>query len=152
MPYEPVTPAQFKAAKPQFEDVEDSVVQSYLTTAELYVDESWPERFYQPAIIAVTCHLMTLDGQGTDATSQSFAQGTQGYQSIKSGDFSLTRFRNEAQDAGLSTTGWFNQTPCGQQYLMWVRMFKGGPVVAVGCDRRAISTYAKDLHRDSWWP
>lgn len=152
MPYTPVTPAQFRAAKPQFEDMTDQEIQAYLDLAELYVDESWPERFYQPAIIAVACHLATLDGMGTDPQSESFSSGASGYQTIKSGDLTLTRFKSDAQSAGLSTTSWFAQTSCGAQYLVWMRMFKGGPVVALGGPLDCVSTYAKDLYRDSWWP
>lgn len=151
MPYDPVTPAEFKAAKAQFAAVSDADVQSYLDLAGLWVDEAWPENVYQPAIIAVTCHLMTLDGMGSDGPSQSFASGEGEYQSIKSGTITLTRFRSAAESAGQSTADWFAQTACGRQFMVFARMFMGGPRVAVGCDSGGISGYAKDGWRDSWW-
>lgn len=151
MPYNPVTPFEFTGAKPQFLCADDDLIQSYLDLAALWVDESWPEQVYRPAIIAVTCHLMTVDGIGTDPISQSFASGEGEYQSIKSGNVTLTRFRSTAEAAGLSTSSWFNQTPCGRQFMVWARMFRSGPRVAVGAGSGCVTAYAKDAYRDSWW-
>lgn len=151
MPYDPVTPAQFKTFKPQFASVDDAIVQAYLDMATIWVDDSWPEGVYQPAIIAVTCHLMTLDGLGDDAASDSFAVGD--YQSVRSGALSLTRFKDTATSAGMSTGDWFGQTACGRQFMVWARMFRGGPRVAIGCGGDGVTGYAKDApYRDSWWP
>lgn len=152
MPYDPVTPEQFKAVKPQFADVDEAVIQSYLDLAAIWVDESWPESVHQPAIMAVACHLMTLDGLGADAASKSFAKGSAEYQSIRTGNVTLTRFRSASEGAGQSTSGWFNQTACGRQFMVWARMFRGGPRVAIGCGSGRVTAYAKDAYRDAWWP
>ena len=139
-----VTPADVKTAKPQFADVPDATVQAYIDLAERFVDTSWLPGDYQQAVIAMTCHLMTLDGLGSDAESKAQASGSAGYQTIKSGQLTLTRFRSEAEES-MGYLGWLAQTSCGRFFGMLLRLNRGGPLVirhSVGC----ISPYAKD------WP
>jgi len=129
----PVTPEKFKAAKPQFATVDDAVVQSYLDLALILVGESWPtQEIYDQAIISMTCHLMTLDGLGTDPGSSNFALGNDVYETIKTGVVTLTRFKSAAQEAGISTKGWLSQTKCGQFYMVLNKSFHGGPRIAFG--------------------
>lgn len=144
MAYTPVTPEQFKAAKPQFAAVPDETIQVYLDMAGLWVDDSWPERLYQPAVIASACHLMTLEGLGTDEQSQSFASGEAAYQSIKSGEVTLTRYQKAA--GAMSYSDWLGQTTCGAFFMQLLRMAKAGPRVAMGGVGGCHSGYAKD------WP
>jgi hypothetical protein len=133
-----MTPAQFKVLKPQFASVPDVRVQSYLDMAARIVFD--PED--QDAVASLTCHLMTLDGLGTDASSKSFATGAASYQSIKSGQLTLTRFQKAA--GGSSYADWLGQTPCGQFYALLLKMARGGPRVARGGPSRCITAYAKD--------
>lgn len=142
-----VTPTEFKTAKPQFAAVSDATVQGYLDLSELWVN-GWPAEWEDRATIAVTCHLMTIDGLGTDAGSQAFASGMGAFSTIKSGELTLSRFKGQAESAGQSTSGWFGQTPCGQQYLAMSRVLFGGPRVARGTVGGCVSPYAKD----AWWP
>lgn len=141
----PVTPAAFKTAKPQFAAVADPTVQAYLDMAGLWVDESWPERIYPQAVISATCHLMTLDGLGTDAESQGQVSGAAQYQSIKSGELTLTRYQKAAGEASYSD--WLGQTKCGEFFLQLLRMAKGGPRIAMGGVGNCYSGYAKDWPR-----
>jgi hypothetical protein len=134
-----MTPAQFKALKPQFVSVPDVRVQSYLNMAARIVFD--PDD--QDAMASLTCHFMTLDGLGTDATSKSFATGAASYQSIKSGQLTLTRFQKAAGE-GTSYQSWLGQTPCGQFYALLLKMARGGPRVARGGPSRCITAYAKD--------
>lgn len=148
MAYEALTPAKFKELKPQFADVSDPVVQSYIDLASMWVDETWPEKAYQPAWAAMTCHLMTLDGLGTDAESQGQSSGAAQYHSIKSGELTLTRYQKDAGD--MSYSDWLAQTKCGQFFLQLLKMGKGGPRVAMGgINAGCVSPYAKDW--PSWW-
>lgn len=140
-----VTPAEFKAAKPQFAAVADPTVQVYLDLAGLWVDESWPERLYQPAVIGAACHLMTLDGLGNDPESQGQASGSAQYQSIKSGELTLTRYQKAAGD--MSYTDWLGQTKCGAFFLQLLNMAKAGPRVAMGGVGFCHSGFAKDWPR-----
>jgi hypothetical protein len=133
-----MTPAQFKVLKPQFASVPDVRVQSYLDMAARIVFD--PDD--QDALASLACHLMTLDGLGTDATSKSFATGAASYQSIKSGQLTLTRYQKAA--GGSSYADWLGQTPCGQFYALLLKMARGGPRVARGGPSRCITAYAKD--------
>ena len=132
MPYDPLTTAEFKTLKPQFADVADATVQAYLDAAALFVSTSWPETLYQAGHGAMTCHMMTIDGLGTDNASLSFAGGEGEFQTIRSGNVTVTRFRDASLSAGQSTSGWLGQTACGRMYLVWLRTFSGGPRIAYG--------------------
>ena len=144
MAYDAVTPAAFKTAKPQFSSVVDGTVQDYLDLAGVMIDRSWVESAYQPAVIAYTCHLMTLDGLGTDSESKAQRDGTADFQEIRSGQLTLKRFADSA--AGSSYMDWLRSTECGRMFSHLLRMNKGGPRVAMGASRSSVSAYAKD------WP
>lgn len=135
-----VSPEQFKTAKPQFATVPDETVQAYLDMAAAIVFD--PEN--DLAVTSLVCHLMTLDGLGTDAGSQSFASGEAAYQTIRSGQLTLTRFQRAA--GGASYTDWLGQTACGQFYALLFRANSGGPRIASGGSGVGPSYYAKD------WP
>lgn len=144
-----VTPASFKVAKPQFAAVADALVQSYLDLAGVWVDETWlGSPVEDHATIAVTCHLMTLDGLGTDPASLQYAMGTSEYQSVTSGSVSFTRYESTAQSAGQSTSSWFGSTVCGRFFMTLVRQRGLGPIIGLGgSGEREPNTYAKD----GWW-
>lgn len=146
-----ITPSRFKVLKPSFAAVADATVQTYIDLAQLWATD-WDDDLCEPVQAAVTCHLMTLDGLGTSADAAAMASGEGEYQTIKTGAVSLTRFRSMAEGAGQSTSDWFAQTACGRQFLVYVRMMKGGPRAAIGCNPLHVSGYAKDAYRDSWWP
>lgn len=135
-----MTPAEFKALKPQFSAVPDVTVQAYLTLAESIA--------FDPAlgiaVASLACHLMTLDGLGTDAQSQSFADGSAAFQTIRSGQLTLTRFQKAA--GGSTYLDWLARTTCGEFYLIMLRGLRGGPRVALGGSGVGTSPYAKD------WP
>ena len=138
-----LTPAILKQRKPQFAAVDDETVQAYVDLAARFVDASWPDPDYLNAWTAAACHLLTLDGLGTDAASQSYATGASEYQSIKSGELTLTRFKAAGGDGSLWS--WWQSTPCGRYYIMLLRLNRYGPVgVSVACGGRT-SPYAKDV-------
>lgn len=148
----PLTPDEFKILKPQFADVPNETVQMYLDLAGLWVDASWPDALYRPALAAATCHLMTLEGLGSDAQSLSFASGMAHFQSYRSGELSFSRFVREAGD--LSFSSWLSQTACGAMFLQLLRMAKAGPRIAMGGIGASQSGYAKDVPGNpvpSWW-
>lgn len=147
----PITPTRFKTAKTQFTGVSDTVVQSYIDLAQVWASGGWPTSVCDQVQIALVCHLMTLDGLGTDQRSKNFASGRSEYQSVKSGNVTLTRFRSTAERAGLSTGDWFSQTPCGQQFMVLVRMFMSGARWVGTPTGSGYSGYTKDAYRDGWW-
>lgn len=136
-----MTPEQFKTAKPQFQDVPDATVQSYIDMAAEFVPATDDN-----ATILMTCHLMTLDGLGTDAASETHRTGTAEYQSIRSGNLTLTRYAKSASEAGYSFMEWMASTPCGRQLYLILKRKRGGPRVASGRVGRVASGYALD------WP
>jgi len=145
MAYVKPTPEDFKTAKPQFAAVANPTVQAYLDLAARVVDESWTEGDYKPAMIAYTCHLMTLEGLGSDPISQSHASGNAEYQTIKSGELTLTRFRSSVA-ATTKYIDWLASTPCGRFYSMLLKMNRGGPIGVSISRGPCTSPYAKD------WP
>lgn len=144
MAYEALTPTQFKELKPQFAAVDDAVVQGYIDMAAIWVDTSWVESSYIPAWAALTCHLMTLTGLGTDAASQSNSNGTAQFQTIKSGTLTLTKFAKDSNQSDYQR--WITSTPCGEFFYQLFMMNKRGPRVAVVSTGGCPSPYAKD------WP
>ncbi|MBV2144240.1 DUF4054 domain-containing protein [Falsochrobactrum sp. TDYN1] len=147
MACDPITPARFKELKPQFAAVDDAVITGYITLGGMWVDGSWPDRLCEAAQTAIVCHLMTLDGLGTDAQSQQFKAGLSNFQSFKSGELTLTRFQKSAGETSYSE--WLAQTSCGAFFAQLLRMAKGGPRIAMGGVGGAQSGYAKDVAN---WP
>ena len=148
MAYVHVTPALFKTAKPQFAAVPDVTAQSYLDLAAVVVDDtSWPSQAaYNSLIISLTCHLMTLDGLAAEGDSGGMSQ----YQTIRSGELTLTRFARAAGQT--SYQDWLNSTPCGQTYAMLLNMLTRGPRVAHAASCMP-SGYAKDWPGPAYgWP
>lgn len=144
MAYAPITPTRFKQMKPQFAAVSEPVISGYITLGGLWVDGSWPDRLIEAAQAAIVCHLMTLDGLGADAESQGQASGAAQYQSVRSGELTLTRYQKAAGD--MSYLDWLSQTKCGAFFAQLLRMAKAGPRVAMGGVGAGPSAYAKD------WP
>lgn len=154
MAYEDLTPERFKELKPQFEEVDDAIVQNYIDLGSLWMDKSWPAKIYEAAWVAITCHLMTLDGLGTDAQSNSFRTGAANYQSVRSGELALTRYQKAAGE--MTYIDWLSQTACGQMFALFLKRAKAGPRVAMGGIRGQRSAYAKDWPLGtggwpSWW-
>lgn len=147
----PITPVQFKTAKPQFSAVGDALVQTYIDLAQVWATADWPDSLCLPVQVSLVCHLMTLDGLGSDSRSRNFGRGTNEYQSVRTGSVTLTRFRSSAERAGLSTGDWFSQTPCGQQFMVFVRMFMSGARWVGTPYSAGVTPYAKDAYRDGWW-
>lgn len=145
-----MTPAEFKALKPQFSAVADSVIERYLALAAEQVDSSW-EIYEDMGQAAYACHLMTLDGLGSDDVSKSFLSGQSEFQTIKSADVTLVRFQKQAN--GTEYSDWLNSTPCGRAYHSFVRRRIGNGVfvaMASGGMIHGTSGYAKDAPIFSW--
>ena len=144
MPYAPVTVQQFKEAKPQFQDVEDSLAQTYIDMASRFVDVTWSEGDYQNAIIAMTCHLLTLEGYGESVEADIQSQGGSRLTSLKSGTLSLTF--SQSSGSGDEFKDWLGQTVCGRYYLTLLMLNKRGPILLTAGGAGCASGYAKD------WP
>jgi hypothetical protein len=104
---------------PAFAAVPSATIDYWLTDAMRFVDDSWTEADYAPALMAAAAHHMAMNGLGTEGALP------QGVTSFKSGTFSATV---DASQAGR--TGWAS-TRYGQEYLALLRRNKGGARVIV---------------------
>lgn len=129
MPYTAPTPDQLQARYPAFASVLDATIQVWLTDAERYVDETWMEGDYAPAIMALAAHNMALNNIGEQTAAAAFPAG-------------VTRFKSGAMDVTISDTaaaaqarGGYGSTSYGREFQLMLRRNFGGPaVVAAGVD------------------
>lgn len=124
MAYTAPTPATLKLRYPAFAAVDDAVTQYWLTDAERFVDQTWPEGDYAPALMALAAHHMTLAGLGAATGASAIPAG-------------VTRFRSGAMDvtiadavAAKQATGGYQATRYGQEFVQMQRRNFGGPRVA----------------------
>jgi hypothetical protein len=127
MAYTAPTPAEMKARYTAFAAVADETVQLWLTDAESFVDESWIEADYAPAIMALAAHNMAMEGLGATSGAAALPAG-------------VTRFKSGAMDVTVSekaasarASGGYQATRYGQAYARLLYKNHGGPrVVAAG--------------------
>lgn len=62
MPYTIPTLSDFRTKFPTFAGVADATITAAITEASASVDQSWIEADYQPAILYMAAHILTLDG------------------------------------------------------------------------------------------
>lgn len=124
MAYTAPPPATLKLRYPAFSAVPDATVQYWLTDAQRFVDQSWSEVDYAPAIMAAAAHGMTVEGIGVAASS------------IPAG---VTRFRSGSMDvafseaaATASVEGGWKATRYGLEYLALLARNRGGARVVGG--------------------
>ena len=125
MAYTAPTPDDLKARYSAFADVNDAVVQYWLTDAERFVDESWPETDYAPALIANAAHHMAVEGMGATSAADKLPAGVT---SFKSGAMSVSVTESVAAARGR---GGYASTRYGLAFLALQRRNFGGPRVVV---------------------
>lgn len=108
MPYVIPTAAEFKARYPAFTDVDDALIDAVIAEAARNVDESWCEADYQPAIMALTAHML-------------IEEGALGRNVEAAGPITSSKL-GDAQDSygGLSTSqasGEYSSTSYGRKYM-----------------------------------
>lgn len=129
MPYTTPTANDLQARYPAFAGVLDATIDVWITDALRFVDETWIEDDYQPAVMAHAAHQMALIGLGTTTGAGALPAG-------------VTRFKSGAMDVTVSEAaasaaagGGYPATPYGREYARLLRRSHGGPrVVAAGTD------------------
>lgn len=114
MAYTEPTPADLQARYSAFAAVADATINYWLTDAHRFVDQSWFEEDYAPALIAAAAHNMArarVSGLAEDLVGSIASTGAT---SFKSGTFSATF--SESAAAQASAGGW-GSTPYGMEYL-----------------------------------
>ena len=128
MAYTAPTPAELILRYPAFAAVDEEVIQYWLTDAERFVDESWIETDYAPALMARAAHEMAVEGLGTEA--EATADLPAGVTSFKSGSFSV-QFSEGAANA--KSAGSLSSTRYGSEFAALRRRNKFGPrITATG--------------------
>lgn len=113
MPYTKPTVDQFRVKFPTFSGVRNPTVQAAIDEASASVDQSWIEADYQPAILYLAAHIMTLDGvlfDGMGAAGGMIAAGQ--VSEAKVGD---AQVKLGAAGGGSSGSG-IASTPYGLRY------------------------------------
>ena len=132
MPYAKPTPADLKLRYAAFDAVSDERVQYWLTDAERFVDESWTDADYAPALMARAAHSMALEGLGGNGASDLAGLRDLGITDFKSGSFSASI----AEDAvKASVAGGYGSTRYGQEFAALLKRNSGGPMLvgSLGC-------------------
>lgn len=126
MAYTVPTAADLKARFPTFAAVADSIVTTALAEAAVLVDDSWSsQEDFTLARLLYAAHTLTLDGHGSGAEAAMAAEGTLGFQTIKSGELTLIRGSKAAPEA-FSTT---QDSQYGKRFEEVRRRNVGGPLV-----------------------
>ena len=114
MTYTLPTAAEFKARHVLFADLTDAYVNTMIAEASRFVDETWCEDDYQPAIMFLAAHNAVGEGAlgGRTDTSGVIASEKLGDASINYGGIS----------SGSSLEINYNSTAYGKRYLQLLRV------------------------------
>lgn len=125
------TVEEFKIKYPQFEGVDDAVVQTALDEAAIFVTTKWPESVYAHAAMLYTAHVLVSQGYGTGAEAEVAQAGLAAFSSIRSGSLSFSRaVKNQgSSDGAPGIDADLSSTTYGVRYLSLVRRYFSGPVV-----------------------
>lgn len=113
------TPANLQLRYPAFAAVADEVIQYWLTDAERFVDTTWAEADYGPALMALAAHNMALGGIGSAAS-----QLPAGVTRFKSGAMDVTIAESVASQSSASG---YASTRYGREYAALLRRNFAGP-------------------------
>lgn len=134
MPYTKPTAAEFKAKFPTFAAVGDPTIDLAITDASASVDVSWVEADYQPAILYLAAHIMTIDGvviAGSDLGSAGGVVNAGLISEMKVGDVQVKLSGSAggaSSGAGGDMTG-LRSTGYGRRYLELLRRNQSGPIL-----------------------
>lgn len=121
MPYTVPTTEQFLARFPVFNSRDEDQIAAILVEASGFVDATWEEKDYQPAIMYMAAHLLTTDSsqEGDDAGS-----GGDGVVASESfGGMSVSYVRPTGTSGNSFTNEWAT-TSYGRRYLALLKMNK----------------------------
>lgn len=127
MAYTAPTSADLQARYPAFAAADDATIDYWLTDALRFVDETWTEGDYAPALMAAAAHRMARAGVlSTGATSGSAAAGVDRF---RSGSVDI-QFNSDAVKQAIG--GGWKSTVYGQDYLELLARNRGGARVVGG--------------------
>jgi len=123
MAYIEPTAADLKARYPAFAAVDDATIEYWLTDAHRYVDQTWMEMDYGPALIAVAAHNMVKAGAVGVGGGDIGGMAASGVTSFRSGAFQA-EFSDKAVEKAIGDD--WDSTTYGAEYLRLLRRNKMG--------------------------
>lgn len=122
--YAKPTAAHLAARYPAFAAVSPATIGAWLVDAERFVDASWTEGDYAPAVMALAAHNMAIGGLGTGGAASSGLPA--GVTRVRTGSLELA-FSDSL--AAAQATGSLASTRYGAEFLALQRRNRGGPRV-----------------------
>lgn len=132
MPYEIPTIEQFRTKFPTFSGVPDPTIGAALGEASASVDQSWIEADYQPAILYLAAHILTVDGALFDALGSGAVGGVIAAGQVaeaKVGDVQVKLAGPAGGSSGAGGASGLRSTGYGLRYLDLLR--RNQPAVAL---------------------
>lgn len=132
MPYTTPTLEQFRTKFPTFSGVADATINAASDEARSSVDTTWIEADYQPAILYLAAHILTIDGALIAASDLGGAGGIVGaglVSDMKVGDVSVKMAGSASGGGGSGFSSGYATTPYGRRYLELLR--RNHPAVAL---------------------
>lgn len=131
MPYALPTLQQFRTKFPTFADVGNDTIEDAIEEASASVDTSWIEADYQPAILYLAAHILTVNGAlfGALGGGVGGIVGAGLVSEVKLGDAQVKLGSSSGGSGGGSSGSDLASTPYGLQYLRLLR--RNQPAVAL---------------------
>jgi hypothetical protein len=132
MPYVLPDATRFKAKFPTFAAIEEPTIANAILEASASVDTSWIEADYQPAIMYLAAHIMTIDGvvvAGSDLGSAGGAINAGLISEMKVGDVQVKLSGASSGSGGAGTATGLRSTGYGLRHLELLR--RNQPAVAL---------------------
>lgn len=126
-PYATPRPSDLAARYPAFASVPYATIALHIQDALTGADTSWNVADYQPAVMALAAHNMSLLGIGEQTEVAGYAR--QGLTGLRDGAFSMNL---SDKAVGAACGGTFDATPYGRSYKVLLRRNKAGPRLASG--------------------
>jgi hypothetical protein len=133
MPYALPTAATLKTKFPTFGPVADATITLAIAEAGASVDNTWIEADYQPAILYLAAHIMTLDGAlsaAVDLEDASSVINSGLVTEMKVGDVAVKLAGSASSGSGSGGSAFgYGSTAYGRRYLDLLR--RNHPAVAL---------------------
>lgn len=132
MPYTIPTLSQFRTKFPTFAGVADATINMAIQEASASVDQSWFEVDYQPAILYLAAHILTIDGVLMDGLQLGAVGGVVAaglVEEAKVGDAHVKLSGSASGSGGGGSASGLASTPYGSRYRDLLR--RNQPAVAL---------------------
>jgi len=134
------TPADISVKFPIFKGVDSMAIQFAIDEASCVIDECWSEivgggdegqKTFTLAYCLYVCHALTLNGHGSGVEAKLAAQGLTGFETIRSGELSVSRRASSSQS--LESEGPLATTNHGRRFIELRNRLFSGPRIAGVC-------------------